>query len=66
MSEVDAQAECCCECCDGEEGEAVAFDESFHVSPYPLMIALRIAIDQRPMRPKQKLAMKSQFGLINI
>jgi len=37
-----------------------------HVLPYPLMIALRIAIDQMAMRPKQKLAMKSQLGLINI
>jgi len=36
------------------------------VSPYPLKMALRIAIDQMAMRPKQKFAMKSQFGLINI
>ena len=42
------------------------YDCDCHVFPYPLKMALRIAIDQRPMRPKQKLAMKSQFGLINI
>ena len=58
-----------CDCEDPSSiAEGVVREKMYdcHVFPYPLMIALRIAIDQMAMRPKQKLAMKSQFGLINI
>ena len=58
-----------CDCEDPSSiAEGVVREKMYdcHVLPYPLMIALRIAIDQMAMRPKQKLAMKSQLGLINI